>query len=1062
MKPIVLEMTAFGSYAEHTKVDFRKFRSGLFLITGDTGAGKTTIFDAIVFALYGSPSGSDRKPDMMHCDHVSKSTDTVVRLLFEQSGKQYTVTRTIHFRKKRGQSDEYNDASFKALLKEPDGTTLEKPTEITDRITEILGLNKDQFRQIVMLAQGEFKKFLKSNSDDKSRILGKLFDNSIYLRYQELIIESQKKLERERKAGLERIGLTMTQIFDAPKDTEGFTEEDWLPGNPNLTDRLGALIRHEETIIKDEENAHSENKKVLDALNIAYGAAESHNRLIDEKEEKTARLNELSRQEEDFKALEKQRETVSSAHTKVIPALKTSRDTAKQLADLKNNIRTLEIRLKETKTQLDQSQKIADQDEQTKKEIDSITGEIQALTESVQAYEDLRQLMKNIQGRSEKLHKDRITLEEKEKERTAVETQLESDRKEAESLQGADAEKERLANEQTRVQNIWNALTGANGLKDRVKGIHKLEVQLAEKTKQLETIRKETLRAKDNYDKKYLLFFEGQSGLLAERMRNELKETGKTICPVCGTHFESGQDMHFAHLEEDVPTQKEVNDARDAFDAIEKKRQNAENDLGILNTRISTGKDDTVHYWKQYADDFAGWETLEDNTYLSRKADELKTMLNTVHEQIRTVEQQIKRFHSLQTSIPNNEKKHTDLTAFCSGLSSAIEKEAAERNTWIEKQKQDRKRLPYETKEAVLSVISARKDKKKKLSDEITAHTEQLKTIRKLYDTDSGALKADCDRLPDTELRAGTAGDHLAVILRETGFSSGEEAEAVLRNIKDPEKWLKMTGEKLDAYRTDVITTKNRLAELMEQTKDLVRQDLTAMKEQIDSADEKYKQSNERLNDQKTRLQNYQNVLSSVKADKQKLAETDSAWTLLSRLSELASGSNSDSGKLSFDRYVMGATFREIIEKANIRLEILTGGQYQLVHQVEGDRKNAKAGLDIEVFDRNTGQQRGSASLSGGESFIVSLALALGLSDVVQSHSGGQSLDTLFIDEGFGTLDDDILDKSVQVLNSLSDDDSHLVGIISHVSRLEESIPQKIVVHNSNKGSTLTVRGAEN
>ena len=202
-------------------------------------------------------------------------------------------------------------------------------------------------------------------------------------------------------------------------------------------------------------------------------------------------------------------------------------------------------------------------------------------------------------------------------------------------------------------------------------------------------------------------------------------------------------------------------------------------------------------------------------------------------------------------------------------------------------------------------------------------------------------------------------------------------------------------------------------------------------------------------------------VYDNIKIEKAKLSKTDYASKILSKLSDLASGSNGEGGKLSFDRYVMGATFREVIEKANIRLEIMSGGQYQLIHQMEAGRKNAKAGLDIEVLDRNTGIQRESASLSGGESFIVSLALALGLSDVVQSHSGGQALDTLFIDEGFGTLDDGVLDKAVQVLESLSDGSHHLVGIISHVSRLEESIPQKIVVRNSDKGSSLKIEGVE-
>ena len=157
----------------------------------------------------------------------------------------------------------------------------------------------------------------------------------------------------------------------------------------------------------------------------------------------------------------------------------------------------------------------------------------------------------------------------------------------------------------------------------------------------------------------------------------------------------------------------------------------------------------------------------------------------------------------------------------------------------------------------------------------------------------------------------------------------------------------------------------------------------------------------------------------------------------------------------------MGTPCREIIERANIRLEIMSGGQYELVHRVEAGRKNAKAGLEIEVLDHNTGIRRESATLSGGESFLVSLALALGLSDVVQSHSGGQALDTLFIDEGFGSLDDASLDKAMEVLNSLSDDAHHLVGIISHVGRLEECITQKIVVKNGRTGSSFELSGVE-
>ena len=189
MKPILLEMTAFGSYAKKTVVDFERLTHGLYLITGDTGAGKTTIFDAIMFALYGVASGPDRKTAMMHCDFVEKSVDTEVTLHFRQGGRTYAVARTIHYPKKRGTENEYGDGYLDAVMWEPDsdGEPIEGITNVTNRCTELLGLNAGQFRKIVMLAQGEFKRFLAADPEEKNAILGQIFDNFAYIRYQNLL-----------------------------------------------------------------------------------------------------------------------------------------------------------------------------------------------------------------------------------------------------------------------------------------------------------------------------------------------------------------------------------------------------------------------------------------------------------------------------------------------------------------------------------------------------------------------------------------------------------------------------------------------------------------------------------------------------------------------------------------------------------------------------------------------------------------------------------------------------------------------------------------------------------
>ena len=255
MKPISLEMTAFGSYAEKTTIAFDRFSHGLYLITGDTGAGKTTIFDAIMFALYGVASGPDRKPEMMHCDFVDKSVDTEVLLKFRQRDKEYTVRRIIHYRKKRGSADQFGDAVVSAVLHEPDRDPVEIATRVTERCTELLGLNAEQFRKIVMLAQGEFKEFLKADSDKKNEILGKLFDNSSYVRYQTLLKSARDELREKREAVRKTIADTMETLFLPPETSEGVSPELYLPGHPGLTENLRALTAEEEQRQKrlDEE-----------------------------------------------------------------------------------------------------------------------------------------------------------------------------------------------------------------------------------------------------------------------------------------------------------------------------------------------------------------------------------------------------------------------------------------------------------------------------------------------------------------------------------------------------------------------------------------------------------------------------------------------------------------------------------------------------------------------------------------------------------------------------------------------------------------------------------------
>ena len=268
----------------------------------------------------------------------------------------------------------------------------------------------------------------------------------------------------------------------------------------------------------------------------------------------------------------------------------------------------------------------------------------------------------------------------------------------------------------------------------------------------------------------------------------------------------------------------------------------------------------------------------------------------------------------------------------------------------------------------------------------------------------------------------------------------------------DGERWLQEQTKAVHDYAGDCRNTRDRIGELEKKTAGKTFTDLDALDAGIAAKNEEKTAADAEYNAGDSALKAHQAILRKAKEYKAALASTDAAWRRLSALGTLAAGSVGEGGRISFDRYVMGAVFREILDMANRRINVMSGGQYELVHKKDSDRKNAKAGLEIEVLVTGTGKSRPSSNLSGGEGFYASLALALGLSDVVQMHSGEKKLDALFIDEGFGTLSQDVLDKALDVLDQLSAGD-RLVGIISHVDKLDESIPQKLRVTCDEKGS---------
>ncbi len=1057
MKPVLLEMTAFGSYAEKTVIDFNRLTHGLYLITGDTGAGKTTIFDAIMFALYGAASGPDRSPDMMHCDFVGKAVKTVVTLKFLQGGKEYTVTRTLRYPKRRKPVELYRDkCEIDADLREPERQPTTGASKVTARCTELLGLDEKQFRKIVMLAQGEFKEFLQSNSDKKNEILGRLFDNSVYVHYQELFRGARDLLKEERGEHLRTVENTMQTVFQPPEELTEEERSQYLPGHPELCANLAALTEQEVERLTALETERDACRKKETALSEQKGAAEGHNRQLDELAAKRAHLNELDSRAGEMGQAQAAQDAAEKALHQVMPKKDAFDKAEKALSDTRGEIRALGETLNQQEKAVGEAQEAVDADADAKQEKEELALKIKKLTELLPKYAELegkqqekQRADKRIGETAKKQDEEKALLEQ---ERKASEERA----KELDSLAGSEARAVALKNENDTAKNRKEALSGKKGIQSRVKTALKNQETLGTELARLEELNAEAARAEEQHHALYQAFMREQAGVMAKALEDALAEQGSAVCPVCHSAFRAGQPHVFAVLSDETLTQAAVDGARKAFEEKERLRSAQKSKTDRLEASGAQEREALVRDAQALLPDCAGWDMLSAADYLPRQAERFAQAEEEAKTAWETAVRQQERYAQQAEEEKGAKRRITALEGRISKRKDELHGYETAAGTLGTQITELQKQLQYPDEAAAKRQIREWEKRSGELTAQMERHRKALEAAQEERSRVSGNLTGKRDSLPQRERERQDAEAALRDALQKSGFATQEDAERALLPLggMDGERWLKQQRELLEKYRTDLENTKTRIAELEAQTRDFVYTDLTALETRIEEAKQQFTDANQACQRLKNQLDNHRATAEKVAGAKQALARSEQAWKRLSLLADLAVGVSGDGGKLSFDRYVMGTVFREVLEMANRRLDIMSGGRYELIHRVSAGRDNAAAGLDVDVLDRTTGKQRQSASLSGGESFLVSLALALGLSDVVQSHAGGRKLDALFIDEGFGSLDNSTLDTAMDVLNQLTEG-SCLVGIISHVGKLEESIPQKIRVRNSEWGSFL-------
>ena len=929
MKPLKLSMTAFGPYAEKTVIDFRVLDQGVYLITGDTGAGKTTIFDAIVFALFGEGSGSGRSSDMFHSDYVDKFTDTEVELLFSNGGKEYRVVRTIHYQKKRGGG--VGSITKNAVLYQKDELPIEKETAVNSRVEKIIGLDEKQFRQIVMLAQGEFRKFLEAKSDAREQILGKLFDHRIYVEFQNRLKSAAEELKGEREEKLRE-------------------RKFYLGGDPD-EEELKKRIREEEECKSFLEQKIRAEEESLEAQKNRSGIIENYVKKQKEYEQLETECQKISNE---IEAREEKKEKLEEQH----------RDCLCKLP----RIDTLKIEIENIKSNEEHYIKL----EKLLKEKEEIK------TRHDQAEKGKTMLEQNFT--QEKIRESEISEQlEQLKDLGVLITQIEYE-----------LEKERTSQKQ---------------MKDLESRVHSYQ----KKRESLDIFRKQWEEQQGVYDRaarEYLLknqrFLAGQAGILAKKLREQIASEGSASCPVCGSLIKNENLTGLKTTEEGVPAQEEVEKAKEHSDQELEALQRISEKCHAENVALELAEKEMIKLAGMlFGENVSAKEILE--------AEFLREKLSILEETILEKKRRLQEFREKEQHRKNLEK----LKLECTGKTDQVTRQ-------LEQCKEE-----LANHEKAYAIVSK----------EIDSMKERL-----IYGSIGEARQA-LDKFRQEK-------DGLERKLTEAENAVKTCTESI-SHLKGQQQSMKLQKNQLQSHIEKLCREENWLAKMNDPGAALLE-----ISGNLKEHEELRKGLMKEREAQLVLLENDKQALKKAEALLRELQKTETAYEHLWKLSLLANGQSSEGGKYSFSRYVLGAFFEEILAQANVHLDRMTGGKYELIRRQEAERKNESAGLGMVIYDAYTGEKRDTASLSGGESFQVSLSLALGLSDVVRSHSGGVAIETMFIDEGFGSLDEQSLDQAMAVLKELSGN-SRQIGIISHVGKLSENIIQKIYVKRSPKGSTV-------
>lgn len=1000
MMPISLTLSAFGPYPDTITIDFESFQEdGLFLITGPTGSGKTMIFDAMIFALYGKTSGQIRQTDSLRCDHALNEIPTFVEFSFSLHQQNYTIKRNPKYYLEGKKTPKQPSA----LLTLPDGKMVEGIKEVNQKMISLLGVDDQQFKQICMIAQGEFTKLIMASSDEREKVLRELFHSETYQKLEE-------KLKVHLKVYQDKYDLLLNKRKDLMQELQVEDHQEYLSKQTKL--------------IASQQKEYDDLKKDLDQKKQQLQLYRLQNQRLIQLKDLKQQFQDLKKQENDYQELNKTIDTLKKAqetnylYISYIKQQKKLQTLNLNQEDFLKQLKKLEKDYQEKKVQANS----LDYKQQTKEKLQNQIQETKQLINQIYQYQNDYQNLQTLKQQYRMLYEEhKLFLKKKEK----FENGLQRDQERIQSEQQIQSKYELIKQQYVRLN---EQKVKVHQLSDYYDQILKLNENKSDLQEDYTIVEKQVDHEKMQYNQMEKLYFRKQAGIFALQLKEDQP------CPICG----SLHHPHTAQIEKEDITKEKLDQQAKKVKQQEHRLQDILQKILLSNQK----KEMLVKQTKQLSSELNIQEELSKEIFI-KELDHLSKDEKRMKKEYLELQDKLKYIQKLKKSVALSLK---DMSTYESKeLKQAQSLENIQVQIHQLSGKLDDSMRQYEIGEVNKNYQQVQK-KYRQLSLEIETIQQDYEKVKNKY----LEIKTKISSLNQQIIQEQEIYDEL-----DNKYHTALDAfinEEEFLSLKTQINQISILEKKYQDYLISLKSLNEQIISLENEVKDSTYVDLSSLSETIKEVNQQLREKNDDLEKLKIDYSLKEKMIKDIQKINQQLKKDEDTYQRYLDLYNLASGKNN--ARVSIERYVLATYFENMLIYANVIMKQLSQGRYQLLRKDDAGKGRSQQGLELDVFDQESGNIRSIKTLSGGESFKAALSLALGLSRMVQDYAGGIELNTLFIDEGFGSLDSQSLDQAMNCLMELHHENK-LIGIISHVSDLKDRIERQLVVERKQKQSVI-------